>query len=67
MPKRICDACGKEKDVSGGKVCSNGHSIFSSCVMPSKDSNNIHSDRVYEQRVNTRGVMTKEAEMGKEG
>lgn len=36
-------------------------------VMPSKDSNNIHSDRVYEQRVNTRGVMTKEAEMGKEG
>jgi len=27
MPKRICDACGKEKDVSGGKVCGNGHFI----------------------------------------
>jgi hypothetical protein len=25
MPKRKCDACGKEKDVRGGKVCSNGH------------------------------------------
>jgi len=32
MPKRICDACGKEKDVSGGKVCPNGHFVCSSCV-----------------------------------
>lgn len=27
MPKRRCDACGKEKDVSGGKTCENGHFI----------------------------------------
>jgi hypothetical protein len=25
MPKRKCAACGKEKEVRGGKVCSNGH------------------------------------------
>jgi len=34
MPKRKCDACGKEKDVKGGKVCENGHFICSSCVNP---------------------------------
>ena len=27
MPKRICDSCSKEKDVYGGKTCSNGHFI----------------------------------------
>ncbi len=27
MPKRICDSCGKEKDIKGGKVCANGHFI----------------------------------------
>ena len=32
MPKRICDACGKEKDVKGGKVCPNGHFICKDCV-----------------------------------
>lgn len=32
MPKRICDACGKERDVRGGKVCSNGHFICADCV-----------------------------------
>lgn len=32
MPKRTCDPCGKEKDVRGGKVCSNGHFICASCV-----------------------------------
>jgi len=32
MPKRICDACGKEKDVEGGKTCSNGHFICYDCV-----------------------------------
>lgn len=31
MPKRTCDACGKEKDVSGGATCSTGHFICSSC------------------------------------
>jgi len=29
--KRTCDACGKEKDVSGGKTCEKGHFICSSC------------------------------------
>ena len=33
MPKRICDACGKEKDVYGGKVCSKGHFICQACYM----------------------------------
>jgi len=32
MAKRICDACGKEKDVSGGKTCEKGHFICSRCV-----------------------------------
>ena len=32
MPKRKCDACGKEKDVHGGKVCSNGHFICAGCI-----------------------------------
>ncbi len=27
MPKRTCAACGKEKDVEGGKTCENGHFI----------------------------------------
>lgn len=33
MPSRKCDSCGKEKDVSGGKVCTkNSHFICSECV-----------------------------------
>lgn len=32
MPKRICSACGKEKDVRGGKECENGHFICKQCV-----------------------------------
>ena len=32
MPKRICDACGREKDVQGGKICENGHFICKDCV-----------------------------------
>ncbi|GEM_PF-767070 len=32
MPKRKCDACGKEKDVYGGKVCPNTHFICAECV-----------------------------------
>lgn len=32
MPKRKCDACGKVKDVHGGKVCSNGHFICAGCI-----------------------------------
>jgi len=32
MPRRTCDACGKEKDVYGGKVCEKGHFICSSCA-----------------------------------
>lgn len=31
MAKRICDVCGKEKDVDGGKTCEKGHFICKSC------------------------------------
>ncbi len=31
MAKRICDACGKSKDLGGGKTCVNGHFICYSC------------------------------------
>lgn len=31
MPKRVCDAWGKSKDVNGGKTCEKGHFICSSC------------------------------------
>lgn len=37
MGKRICDNCGREKDVYGGKSCSKGHFICHSC-----SSNHIH-------------------------
>lgn len=30
--RRICDKCGKEKDIQGGKTCENGHFICHSCV-----------------------------------
>jgi hypothetical protein len=30
--KRICDNCGKEKDVEGGRTCENGHFICKDCV-----------------------------------
>jgi len=29
---RSCDSCGKEKELKGGKVCSNGHFICKDCV-----------------------------------
>jgi len=32
MPKRVCDVCGKDKDVSGGKTCEKGHFVCSSCA-----------------------------------
>lgn len=32
MAKRICDVSGKERDVSGEKVCSNGHFVCKDCV-----------------------------------
>ena len=32
MAERICDSCGKKKDVSGGKTCEKGHFICQSCV-----------------------------------
>lgn len=32
MPKRICDSCGKEKDISGGRTCENGHFLCRDCV-----------------------------------
>lgn len=32
MLRRIYDSDGKEKDVLGGKVCSNGHFICADCV-----------------------------------
>jgi hypothetical protein len=31
MAKRVCANCGKEKDVYGGKICSNDHFICESC------------------------------------
>jgi hypothetical protein len=30
--RRICDSCGKEKDVKGGRTCENGHFICKDCV-----------------------------------
>lgn len=32
MSKRICDSCGKEKKLKGGKTCDNGHFICKDCV-----------------------------------
>lgn len=32
MAKRKCASCGKEKEVSGGKVCEKDHFICSSCA-----------------------------------
>ncbi len=32
MAKRVCDKCGKNKDVSGGKTCERGHFICKKCV-----------------------------------
>jgi len=32
MGSRVCDNCGKTKDVSGGKTCSKGHFICHSCA-----------------------------------
>ncbi len=32
MARRICDICGKDKDVQGGKVCEKGHFVCSQCV-----------------------------------
>ncbi len=37
MGSRVCDNCGKTKDVSGGKTCSKGHFICHSCA-----SNHVH-------------------------
>ena len=30
--KRICAACGKERDIRGGKTCENGHFICRECL-----------------------------------
>lgn len=32
MAERVCDACGKKRDVSGGKTCEQGHFICKECV-----------------------------------
>jgi len=32
MAKRVCGECGRDKDVSGGKVCEKGHFICKECV-----------------------------------
>jgi transposase-like protein len=32
MGSRVCDNCGKTKDVYGGKTCSHGHFICHSCA-----------------------------------
>lgn len=29
---RVCSACGKDKDVSGGKICEKGHFVCKSCA-----------------------------------
>ena len=31
MATRVCDVCGKKKDLSGGKTCEKGHFVCSSC------------------------------------
>ena len=31
MSKRLCAKCGKEKNVSGGKICEKGHFVCSVC------------------------------------
>jgi len=31
MAKRVCDVCGKNKDLSGGKTCEKGHFVCSGC------------------------------------
>jgi hypothetical protein len=35
MPQRICDHCGKMKDLGGGKTCENGHFFCKDCVVHS--------------------------------
>lgn len=32
MASRVCDCCGKTKDIYGGKTCSKGHFICHSCA-----------------------------------
>jgi hypothetical protein len=32
MARRGCDVCGKDKEVSGGKICEKGHFICKECV-----------------------------------
>lgn len=31
MSQRVCDVCGKQKDVSGGATCEKGHFVCHSC------------------------------------
>ena len=31
MAKRVCDACGQNKELSNGKTCDKGHFICYSC------------------------------------
>ena len=32
MAKRVCDGCGKERDLQGGRTCEQGHFICKECV-----------------------------------
>ena len=32
MAKRVCDMCGKEKELHGGKTCEKGHFVCKQCV-----------------------------------
>jgi len=32
LVSEVCDSCGKEKDVKGGRTCENGHFICKDCV-----------------------------------
>lgn len=33
MAKRVCDKCGKEKDLLGGKTCEKGHFLCKQCAV----------------------------------
>jgi hypothetical protein len=32
MAQRVCDSCGKDKPVEGGRTCESGHFICKECV-----------------------------------
>ncbi len=32
MPSRICDACGRDRALDGGRTCEKGHFVCKDCV-----------------------------------